>query len=257
MLQIGQDIRRSVRAIQAMGLPGYLGFRSAGRSAPDLPIPARVHDTDLQLRPQGTDLRVAVTSLGGEFADLPWQLSTIMPEVIVDAGGYIGTAALALARLFPHALIVTLEPSSANFAVLSANVAGHPRIRPVRAALALRGAGSCALVDRGSGSWGYSIASAGPALEHVPTLCLEEIAAEVAPRRIGLLKLDIEGAEKALFDAPCPTLRACPAILAELHDRIQPGCAAAFARFAADRHLLRCGPEKHLALRDCKTALTA
>ena len=42
--------------------------------------------------------------------------------IIVDAGGNIGTAALQLSEIWPEATIVVIEPSDANFEMLSQNI---------------------------------------------------------------------------------------------------------------------------------------
>ena len=73
-------------------------------------------------------------------------LSDLYPRavegVIIDAGGYIGTAALTLSELFHKAHILFIEASSANFELLKRNVANSPNIQPIRAALVADGAPS-------------------------------------------------------------------------------------------------------------------
>lgn len=46
--------------------------------------------------------------------------------------------------------------------------------------------------------------------------------------KIGLLKVDIEGSEKELFDAPAPWLGQVDAICIELHDWFKAGCSRSF-----------------------------
>ena len=53
---------------------------------------------------------------------------------------------------------------------------------------------------------------------------------------IDLLKIDIEGSEKEIFDLNCKGwLAATKAILIELHDRYVPGCSNAFFKAIVDR----------------------
>ncbi|TNF19519.1 MAG: FkbM family methyltransferase [Rhodobacteraceae bacterium] len=245
-----QDLRRFVQSCLAMGLPGCLRFL---RHRPGTRVRAQVHGCPLTLRRSGPDLRVAVANLGKEFHCLEAHIPEGFDGVIVDAGAFIGSASLALARRFPNARVIAVEPSSENYALLSANVAQEPRITPIRAALMPEGAGSATLHDRGTGGWGYTIVAApgdaaATTLEKVPVVTLSEIADRVAPSPIGVVKLDIEGAELALLDPPDAVLAATPVILAELHDRIVPGTRKAFDRFAPRRPRIDSGGEKFLLL---------
>ena len=81
-------------------------------------------------------------------------------------------------------------------------------------------------------------------------ITLAEVCDRVAPAQIGVVKLDIEGAEFALFDPPDPVLARTPLILAELHDRIVPGTRGAFDLFARRRPCIDTGGEKFLLLPD-------
>ena len=49
--------------------------------------------------------------------------------LIIDAGGYLGTAAIAFSEAYPDATVVTIEPSPENFALLVQNTAAYPNIR--------------------------------------------------------------------------------------------------------------------------------
>ena len=62
-----------------------------------------------------------------------------------------------------------------------------------------------------------------------------------------LIKLDIEGGEKALFETAASGLTSVDFVFAELHDRILPGCTAAFAAFSQDRFVFNFGGEKFLS----------
>lgn len=210
--------------------------------------------TALTVRAGSPDLDVAVASLGPEFEPLRETFDPDFDGLIVDAGGYIGTAALALAQIFPRAQIVTVEPSSDNFHILSENIRSATNIFPIKAALVASTRGHTALSNRGTGQWGYTIVDnvCGPVLdeiEEVETITLEEIQAEFDDQPVGLLKLDIEGGEKELFEKAAPVLTEVYAIFVELHDRILPGCEAAFLAFSKDRIQLNFGGEKYLSVR--------
>lgn len=212
-----------------------------------------IHRTKVAIRPRTPDRVVALSTLGDEFEQLGKFLAPDFDGLIVDGGGYIGTAALKLAQLFPAAKIVSVEPSDRNFELLCRNTAGMERIEPVRAALAPIAGQSIELYDRGTGEWGLTIVKNpndrvdAPSLQQVQTISLREIAANHPGREIGLLKLDIEGGEKALFEQDAAELKCIPAIFVELHDRIVEGCTAAFDAFSQDRQVRNFGGEKFLS----------
>ena len=55
--------------------------------------------------------------------------------LMIDAGGYIGTKAIALTKVDLVCTMITIEPSSKNFATLLKNTEGFKNIRPINAAL--------------------------------------------------------------------------------------------------------------------------
>jgi len=70
------------------------------------------------IRTGSPDLPVALSCLQGEFDELLNAVPTLRHPFIVDAGGYIGTAAIVFAEAYPDATVVSLEPSAENFALL-------------------------------------------------------------------------------------------------------------------------------------------
>lgn len=206
----------------------------------------------IAIRPGSHDKYVARSCLGGEFAPLKQYCDQRFSGLIVDAGGYIGTAALALHRDFPSATIVTIEPSLENFRLLVRNTLHVKEIYPIRAALGASEDQRLTLFNRHTGPWGYTVVSdpqdvtgAGN-IEEVPTITLEQIG-QMFGSEIGILKLDIEGGEHELFNSKRPSLEKIPAIFVELHDRIVPGCTSLFTEFSRERRVESFGGEKFLS----------
>ena len=67
---------------------------------------------------------------------------------------------------------------------------------------------------------------------HAITVHLDEVLAEHALAKVDLLKIDIESAEKELFEGSLDSawLQDVSVIMIELHDRLKPGCSSAFYR---------------------------
>lgn len=155
----------------------------------------------------------------------------LKPRVIVDGGANVGFATLDLARRFPRAEVVAVEPEASNFTQLCRNVAGWPRIRPIRAGLWPR-PGWLRIVDTADcDHWGFQVTACDPnAPGAVPALPLDHLDREYDG--LDLVKLDVEGAEEVLFPAeggPPDWLRRVKllAIEAPGRDRLMTATAAA------------------------------
>lgn len=215
------------------------------------PMRIKLDGEAIYVRPKSPDIGVAKESLGGEFEILRHMLPRDHEGLIVDAGGYIGTAAIKLARMFPRAQVVTIEPSAENYAILEKNVAGISNIAPIKAALVHEPMGPIPLSDVGTGEWGFSIVGgAGREVLHLTdTITLAEVRERFGGKNISVLKMDIEGAEKPLFEHATPDLRSAQIMLVELHDRAVYGCSRYFLEFSKDRFVFKLGGEKYVSVR--------
>ncbi len=218
-------------------------------------LPLRVGGADLWLRTMNTDLVTARHCLAeGEFDAAAELVSDRKaPLFIVDAGGYIGTAAIALAQLFPNATIVTLEPSDENYRILAQNVAPYPNVVPIHAALDAED-GKKPLFDRGTGDWGFSMA-AGVAERGLPevgmtqTVSIPSLLAKMNRDRVDILKLDIEGAERDVLLASASWIDRIGMLFVELHDRIVPGCTDAYMKASEGMQRFPKRGDKNVAVR--------
>lgn len=149
------------------------------------------------------------------------------PRLIIDAGANVGYATLFFARKFPEARILAIEPEASNFAQLVTNTRAYPNVTPIQAALWGR-AERLAITNPGADSWSFRVSAADGA-GGVRGVTIPELLALAGAERVDLLKLDIEGAEKDLFEHGAEEwLGRVGLIIAELHDRNRPGCSRAF-----------------------------
>jgi FkbM family methyltransferase len=154
------------------------------------------------------------------------------PTAIVDAGANIGLASVYFAHRFPDARIVALEPEPANFAMLERNVAPYPQVRPVRAAL-WRERGTVELTDPGGGAWGFQVrpvVTPGVSPGVAPALTVADVMDSFGLPAVDILKIDVEGAEKEIFDDASAWISRVDTVVAELHDHLAPGASLSFAR---------------------------
>ena len=159
------------------------------------------------------------------------------PETIIDAGANIGFASVYFARQYPKARIIAIEPEASNFHLLERNVRPHKNITPLHAAL-WREDTTLDLVDPGIGHWGFQVAANDgkekqPRVEKVQALSIPTIMRRYGLDRIDIFKIDIEGAEKELFEAPEEWIDKVQTIMIETHDRMKPGCTDVFNKATA------------------------
>lgn len=213
----------------------------------------RIEGHDLTIRSNSSDLGVALSCLRGEFTPLGDAWPRTAAGLIVDAGGNIGTSALALAAIFPNASVVSMEPSEENFRILAANVAGNARIHAEQAALvAGDGVRQIELRDRGS-PVSFTVVSnphdarSAPVVQIVPALSLREVLSKHGHDRIMILKMDIEGAEIEFFRDPS-WLELVDVLMIELHDRVAPGCSEGFRRICEGRFMYRTVGHQYISI---------
>lgn len=213
----------------------------------------KIHNFNVCIRSNTNDLKVALASLGDEFKCIVEEYNNKDPKVIVDAGGYIGTSALFFSKVFPNALVFTIEPSSTNYKILKENVEGVKNIIPINAALGPE-KGEASLKDRGTGEWGYTIVSDpvdnrnSSDMEKVEVISVTDILSKDQVSKIDILKLDIEGGEYKLLLGKPMWVEHVDTWIVELHDRIVPGCTDAFLSCVDDRLVTQTDGEKLLAI---------
>ena len=157
-----------------------------------------------------------------------WKTNGISP-FIIDGGANVGYSALFFAGTFPEATVVALEPDPQTFERLCRNCQGHPKIKPVQAAL-WRDANGVRLQTGEHGSWSHHLGRDG--LE-VPSTTLRAVMASDPTSRLLILKLDIEGSEKEVIEADPGVVCSAMCIMIEPHDFMRPGLACLTPLFAA------------------------
>lgn len=155
-------------------------------------------------------------------------------RTIVDAGANIGLTSIFLANRYPDAKIIAIEPEASNFELLRKNLAPYANVVLVNAALWCRNE-PVNVVDPGLDKWGFmtidggSGGSSSAAQCHaVDGLTVDRIMAMHGLARIDLLKVDIESAEKEVFQDSSRWIDRVDALIVELHDRMKSGCSRSF-----------------------------
>ncbi len=169
------------------------------------------------------------------FVDNEYEFETGKePDVIVDAGANIGLASIVFANRFPNAKIIAIEPEASNFDLLKKNVEMYKNVIPVQAAL-WNESGEIDLVDPGLGSWGFMTENGVSDSKLQSNVChkvksyrVDDILHEFELEKIDILKIDIEGAEKEVFEDVTSWINSVNSLIVELHERMKPGCTRTF-----------------------------
>lgn len=154
------------------------------------------------------------------------------PQNIIDAGGNIGLAAIYYAEKSPTAQIVTIEPDSDNFYLLSENIKPYSNIKAIKGAVWDKVTKLCisnrkdAIWDNGTLNAGKYIVSEGEIEGEtlVPTYTIDNIMENYNMDKIDILKMDVEGAEREIFAGNYEKwLPKVKILMLEHHDFYKPG----------------------------------
>lgn len=153
----------------------------------------------------------------------------ITPKLIIDGGANIGCSTIFFANKYPEARIVSVEPDHSNYNRLIENSGMYNNIIPINAALWSKKT----WLKIKNYEYGH-MALQVEEMDHpeegaIPSLTITDLLEFVNLDYIDILKLDIECAEKQVFEENSSAwLDKVGIIILELHDWIKPGCATAF-----------------------------
>jgi FkbM family methyltransferase len=157
------------------------------------------------------------------------------PNIIIDAGANIGMASIYFATKYKNAKIIAIEPEEENYKLLKLNTAGYKNISTVNAALWNRSGEIALFATDFTNTLGYMTETNRTALKPsykqkrlVKAITIEEIMCQFNIDHIDILKIDIEGSEKEVFESCENWLNRTNSIIIELHERKKNGCNRAF-----------------------------
>lgn len=161
--------------------------------------------------------------ISGEYAA---PSAATSPRYIVDAGANIGLTSIFYAIAFPEATIIAIEPAEENWDLLQRNASAYPKIKPTLAALwPTTTRVNIANPTDASVSFFCSETNGDGTVE---TVTVPGLMQQHEMPHIDILKVDVEGAEKAIFSAAAPWIGKVRRFAIEFHDRKVPGCRASF-----------------------------
>lgn len=151
---------------------------------------------------------------------------TFEPKVIIDLGANVGFASILFANRFPDAKIFAVEPDTSNYEAAGRNVAPYPNITLIKGAV-WHASENINLVDIGHGEAAYMV-KPGEGEHMVKAYTIEEMMKAMGVANIDILKIDIEGTEKEIFENGADVwIPVTKLIIVETHDRYKKGTSKA------------------------------
>ena len=162
------------------------------------------------------------------------------PKTIIDAGANIGLVAIFYANKYPKSKIISIEPEQSNYNLLKKNTQHYENIITLNNALSNISNQELAIIDNGYGNWGFMTESLPDGFNSktsvVKSISIDEIINKYNWHIIDIVKIDIEGYEKELFEKNSENwLPKTRCLIIELHDRMKEGSSKSFFR-AISKH---------------------
>lgn len=151
------------------------------------------------------------------------------PEVIIDCGANAGFATVFFKNKYPGSTVIAVEPEDSNYNMLLKNTERYSNIFCLRNGIWNKST-NLEIIDSGQGKWGFTVQEVEHENQHtVKAISLQEIMQLYKLEKIDLLKIDIEGAERNLFEQNYEAwLPYTKCIIIELHNWIMNDCAEVF-----------------------------
>ncbi len=183
------------------------------------------HNTHLHMRKHTKDYETFDEVFIKRIYDIPLPVT---PTTIIDAGANIGLATLFFKWQYPQATIVCFEIEEENFRLLQKNVAAYKDVVPVQKGIYSK---NCFLNihDPYHATNSYVVEETTEQLPgSIESVTIDSVIAQQGWNTVDLLKMDIEGAEKEVFEGETSAwLPKTKIIMVESHDRVKKGCSKA------------------------------
>lgn len=177
------------------------------------------------IRPKTADKYTVydIFGLKGYDIDLPFE-----PEFIIDGGANIGLTSIFFANKYPNANIISVEPEENNFQLLQKNTILYPNVKVIKNAI-WRRKSFLIIKDNGYGIRGFQVEEVNEFEEYLfDGISITDILNENKKSVIDILKLDIEGSEKYIFEKSYEKwLPNVKCLIIEIHDFMLKGCSRA------------------------------
>ena len=191
----------------------------------------------LAFRPNTSD-KWLLNKIFGE-QEYKFKINNFDPRLILDCGANVGYSTAYFANKYPQAQIIAVEPEPLNFKMLTFNTHFFDNVTCINSAIWYNEGYIKILPDMPGNTLAFMTEdTTADDPEALKTTTITKLLGGSESNEIDLLKLDIEGAEREVFDDaanPDEWLPKVKVMVIELHDRMKVGCSNAFFK-AVSRH---------------------
>ena len=151
------------------------------------------------------------------------------PKVIIDCGANIGLGTVYFKNKYPNAKIISIEPEQSNFELLLKNTKKYNNVYCLKGGIWKKST-NLLIKDVGLGNWGFMIEESNTSSkDSIKAYTIDDLIKQFDIDHIDILKVDIEGSEKELFECNYEKwLPKTKVLIIELHDRMRQGCSKSF-----------------------------
>lgn len=148
------------------------------------------------------------------------------PTTILDGGANIGLASVYFSHRYPSASIVAVEPSQENFNVFEKNIVNFSNVKSKLGGI-WNDNKYLSIVNSNENDNAFMVEEVNASTPgSIPAYSISSIMQEMNWSTIDLLKLDIEGSEKEVFEKNYESwLPHTKMIVVEVHDHMRKGAA--------------------------------
>ncbi len=164
------------------------------------------------------------------FMDLEYSYSYKTKNVttIVDVGANIGMFTRFIRERYPNSNIFCIEPEPSNFEQLKINVKEDDKTFLINKAIWTDNLGVNMAIDDKYGEWGARVSSTKNELTKVGSITMNDLVKDYNLKNIDILKIDVEGAEKFIFEKNLSWMNKVNTLIIELHDFMEAGSSNSF-----------------------------
>lgn len=242
MLQILILPYKIVSHFQVLGVQGVLFlFKRHIKFIKSFSILLPKYKYPILLRNNTTDVCVFYQVFLAKSYDIFYGLD---PKVIIDCGANIGLSVLFYKNKFPDAKIIAVEPEISNFELLQKNTERYNNIFCIKRGIWNRST-DLVIKEGNKGNWDFvteEVNSKNSNVNKISAVSINEIINTYNIEQIDILKIDIEGSERELFDMNFEKwLKITKVLIIELHDGLKPGASKSFFKAVSkyDFHMSR------------------
>lgn len=207
--------------IRLLGAKDGISFYLKAKSGKLGEINASKWNSSFKLRPGTTDFDTYEHVFALDQYRIPIDFE---PSIIIDGGANIGMSAIYYARKYPSSKIISLEVSPTNCELLTHNTRDFKNVKVICKGV-WNESGHLRIMDEGAGANAFMVERVDtPSENTIPATSLGDIMQQEGVDVLDIVKLDIEGAEREVFEKNYESwLPRTRLLIVELHDRMRPG----------------------------------